>query len=589
MNSSAQNPLENLDASTNNADAFFHRGNACLPLNHFEEALENYEQALAIQPNHAQALSNRGNIFIIQERFEQALDSFDRALAIQPNYADALANRGTALMHLQRFDEALASFNQAVTLHINHAGVFFNQGTVLLRLQRFEEALTSFDRALALRPDDAMSVLNRGAALHGLQHFDMALACFDQAVAMQPQNVEIRLNRGGALQRLNRFEEALADYAYALTLQPDYAEAHWNESICRLTMGDFALGWQKYEWRWKRKQSMPSTLFTQSITLRHFPQPLWLGKESLRNKTILLHAEQGLGDTIQFCRYAQLIATLGATVIMEVQPSLKNLLRHLPGVTDIVAQGEELPDFDLHCPLLSLPLACNTTLHSIPVGNDNIHAPPSSDTRSSLIVRIISCIKRCLPKTTSTLPAMTGSYLRADPLHKALWQNKLGAKTLPRIGLTWSGSTTHVNDRHRSIPLVDFLGIIDVQNKGQQHAQFYCLQQELRPNDQTVFAQRLEQQNKITFLGNDLQDFADTAALISLMDLVITVDTSVAHLAGAMGKPVWILLPFNADWRWLTDRNDSPWYPSARLFRQPAIGDWSSVIATVKRELSKHA
>ncbi len=528
---------------TNDADAFFHRGNACLPLNHFEEALENYEQALAIQPNHAPALCNRGNIFIIFKRFEDALNSFDKALTIQPNYADALANRGNVLLHLQRFEDALKNFDQALTMPSNHAIILANRGIALQRLHRLDEALVSFN----------------------------------QALAMQPENAETLSNRGVVLQHLNRFDEALADYAHALALQPDYAEAHWNESFCRLTLGDFAVGWQKHEWRWKQRQYIP---------LRNFSQPLWLGKESLRNRTILLHAEQGLGDTIQFCRYVPLIAKLGATVILEVQPSLKTLLRNLEGITHLIVQGETLPAFDFHCPLLSLPLACRTNLDSIPFGTSSSNASPTS-----FIARTLHSLKRWLPQTTSTSPAITSNYLNTDSLHKARWKNKLGAKTLPRIGLTWSGSATHINDHHRSIPLMDFMKIMDTQRQEQEQnskpnqAQFYCLQKEIRPSDQALLT-KLHTQNDIVFVGNDLKDFSDTAALISLMDLVITVDTSIAHLAGAMGKPVWILLPFNADWRWLTKRNDSPWYPSARLFRQPALGDWDSVVNDVKQALS---
>lgn len=491
------------------------------------------------------------------------------------NDADALSKQGTALLHSQRFEEALTSYEQALKLQPNHVPTIFNHGAALANLQRFDEALASFEYALTIQADHAQTLSNLGSVLVHFNRFHEALARYNQALASQADHVEALSNRGGVLTKLNRFEEASASFTKALEINPDYAEAHWNEGVCRLSMGDFALGWQKHEWRWKAKAFMH--------TQRNFTQPLWLGQESLQslnNKTILLHAEQGLGDTIQFCRYAHKVAALGATVILEVQPTLKTLLRDVTGVSHIIAKGETLPAFDFHCPLLSLPLAFGTDLDSIPF---TFSSNKECAQEASFISNILLHCKRLMG---SPKPEQATHYVKPDALHKAKWKNKLGHTTLPRIGVVWSGNSIHKDDKNRSIPLSDFLPLISKQTEAAAQAQFHYLQKELRPSDQELLT-LLNQQNKIdiAFIGNELKDFSDTAALVDLMDLVITVDTSIAHLAGAMGKPVWILLPFNADWRWLTNRNDSPWYPSARLFRQAEIGDWSSVMRDVQREL----
>ncbi len=541
-----------------------------------------------VHANNVATYINQGIALVNQRRFEEALASYDQALQIQPRHADALCNRGNALISLNRIQDALDSYEQALAIQPQHMQALSNRGNIFLLLNRYEEALDSYDRALAIQPNYADALSNRGAALIKLNRFEEAITSFSQGLAIQPKSAEALSNRGNALRQLNRLEEALSSLQQALAIKPDYADAHWNEALCRLNMGDFALGWQQYEWRWKSKTFIHIP--------RNFSQPLWLGQESLHNKTILLHAEQGLGDTIQFCRYATKVAALGATVILEVQPALKTLLRNITGVTRIIAYGEALPRFDYHCPLLSLPLAFRTDLNSIPFAAET----NATTTRRSYSIHSISdillCGKRFLSSLikTSNAPASAEYYVSADALHKAKWKNKLGqsTQTSPRIGLTWSGNPVHTNDHNRSIALMDFMKIMDTQRQEQEQnskpnqAQFYCLQKEIRPSDQALLT-KLHTQNDIVFVGNDLKDFSDTAALISLMDLVITVDTSIAHLAGAMGKPVWILLPFNADWRWLTKRNDSPWYPSARLFRQPALGDWDSVMANVKQELTK--
>ena len=308
-----------------------------------------------------------------------------------------------------------------------------------------------------------------------------------------------------------------SSFERAIHRRPDHAAAHWNLADCRLLLGDFERGWQEYEWRWKRDQ--------REIKQREFPQPRWSGAEALAGRTILLHSELGLGDTLLFCRYAKEVAARGARVVLEVQPPLVTLLAGLAGVAQIVASGDPLPVFDCHCPLMSLPLAFRTHLGTVP----------------------------------ADVP-----YVRSDPARVAQWRSRLGASAKPRVGLVWSGSVALRNDQ-RSMALADMLPLVD------DRAEWVSLQKELRDADREDLASRAA----IRHLGDELRDFSDTAALVDLMDLVVTVDTSVANLAGAMGKKVWILLPYNPhDWRWMLTREDSAWYPTARLFRQPAPGDW---------------
>ena len=511
------------------AEALCHRGVTLHELKRFEEALASYDRALMLWPDYADALFNRGVTLNELKRFDEALTSYDRALTVRPDDADAHLNRGMTLHKLKRFEEALASYDRALTVRPDYAEAFSNRGNALHGLKRLEEAVASYDRALTLRPDYAEALYNRGLALRELQRFEEALASYDRALTLRPEYAEALLNRGITLQyELKRFEEALANYDRALTLRPDYAEAHFNEALCRMLIGDLNRGWEKHEWRWESKQVRNDK--------RNFAQPLWLGSNEITGKTILLHAEQGFGDTIQFCRYVPLVVERAARVILEVQKPLHELMSTQPGAAQIVSRGDPLPDFDIHCPLLSLPLAFGTRLETIPSATPYLHASPQA--------------------------AMS-------------WNARLGPKSRPRIGLAWSGRPTHKNDHNRSVRLSSFLPLLDFD------ATFVSLQREVRVNDATA----LQDRSDLLHFGDALENFSDTAGLISNLDLVISVDTSVAHLAGALAKPVWVLLPFIPDWRWLLDRNDSPWYPTARLFRQDDARAWDTVIARVHAAL----
>lgn len=520
-----------LKANARSVDACVDQGRVLTALKRHDEALASYDLALAVKPNHFDALMLRGNTLYVLTRNDETLSSYDRALALKPSHAVTLNNRGSILLALNRCDEALKSYDRALAAKPDYADALSNRGCALEKLNRLDEALASYHRALTLRPDNADALYNRGNVLRKLRRYAEALASYDRVIALRPGHADAHNNRGQALRELMRFDQALASYDRALALQPQNIMAHCNAASLRLMTGDFSRGWAHYEWRWL-KQSVSAS------ARRVFPQPRWLGGDEIAGKTILLHSEQGLGDTIQFCRYAPLVAARGAKVILEVQQPLHALMTSLAGVEQVIVQGSALPDFDLHCPLLSLPLAFGTQLETIPSAN---------------------------------------SYLGAPAQRMLDWQARLGPKPRPRIGLAWSGNAGHERDQERSIALSALLPLLDVD------ATFVGLQKDVRPGDMALLRERSD----ILHFGDELGDFSDTAALVSQLDLVISVDTSVAHLAGALGKPAWILLTDVPDFRWLLDRDDSPWYPTIRLFRQDATRAWDSVITRVREAAAR--
>jgi tetratricopeptide (TPR) repeat protein len=505
------------------------RGLALKALRRLDEALASYDRALGASPDYPEAHCNRGAVLYELQRPQDALASYDRALALNPRNAEAMANRGAALQALRRFAEALASYDGALELGLAHAELHHNRGNVLSALKRFTEALTSFDHVLTMWPERADVHCSRAATLCELNRFEEALAAFERALALQPDLPEAHSNRGVALHATMRLDEAFAGFERAIALRPDLAHAHYSEGLSRLLTGDLARGWEKFEWRWR--VDLPE------CKPRNFAQPQWLGTGAVAGKTVLLHADHGFGDAIQFCRYAPLVAARGARVILEVHEPLRELMGTLAGVAQVVARGEPLPDFDLHCPLLSLPLAFRTDL--------------------------------------KTIPAAT-PYLGAAAAAAARWRARLDRRQRPRIGLAWCGNPNHDNDRQRSIALSAVLPLL-----AGIDATFVSLQRDLRAGD----ADLLQECPDLVHFGEELKDFAETAALIANLDLVISVDTSVAHLAGALAKPVWIMLPFVPEWRWLLDRQDSPWYPTARLFRQDDSRSWTGVIARIRAAL----
>jgi len=522
------------------AEAHCNRGSALHALRRFDEALASFDRALALRPAYADALCSRGAALHALKRYDEALATCDRSIALQPDCAEAYSNRGNTLRSLRRYNEALEACDRALALAPDFAEAHCYRGSALHTLQRFDEALANFDRALALRPAYADAQCNRGAALHALRRYDEALMACDRAIALQPDYAEAHCNRGVTLQDMMRCEDALASFSRAVALRPDFAGAHNNEALCRLLMGDFERGWQDHEWRWQTDQL--------SNERRDFPQPLWLGSGELAGRTILLHAEQGFGDTLQFSRYVPLVAGRGARVILEVQKPLVSLMGTLAGGAQIVARGEPLPAFDLHCPLLSLPLALRTRLDRIPARTP---------------------------------------YLAASENKVRAWRDRFARHAKPRIGLVWAGSPrkelANCNrvDALRSMEFAQLAPLLEVSD-----CEFYSLQ---KGGDAVTQLRASAWRQHVVDWTDDLLDFSDTAALIENLDLVIAVDTAVAHLAGALNKPIWLLNRYNTCWRWLREREDSPWYPSARLFRQDAGRTWDGVVTRACAALRDYA
>ncbi|MGE4242881.1 tetratricopeptide repeat protein [Ramlibacter sp.] len=396
-------------------------------------------------------------------------------------------------------------------------------GVIANQQGRHAQAVELIERALSLKPDDPGANHNLATTHAMLGHVEAVLAAEERAVAARPAFAEAHYNRARALALLNRPAEAAAAYGAAIDAQPTYPEAHWNRALALLAAGDYERGWPLYEWRWRN----PSTAHHR----RELAQPLWLGVEDIEGRTLLVHDEQGLGDTIQFCRYLPLLAGRGARVIAEVAAPLVRLLSSLDGVHEVVARGTPLPAFDLQCPLLSLPLAFGTTLETIP----------------------------------STFP-----YLRADPERVAHWRRRLGPRHAPRLGLVWRGASRRELELARLLPWLPS-GI-----------EYVCLQKDVSPQERVAAPH-------LVFVGDELTDFAETAALAEAVDAVVSVDTGVAHLAGALGRPTWLLLPFSADWRWLTGRTDSPWYPSFELLRQSSRDDWHGALSQLRAKLEAWA
>jgi tetratricopeptide (TPR) repeat protein len=497
------------------------------------EALRLMVAALKANPRSADICSNLGLALAACKQHQEALASFERALVLKPDHAQALNNRGLTLATLGRTAEALASWDASLAVDPHHAEALHSRGNALYNLKRLDEALADYERVLALQPNNIDVLNNRGGALAELGRLDEALESYDRAFAVDPRVPEVLINKGHVCADQHEFDEALACYAAAAALPTLRPEAEFAASLVRLRRGQFARGWRDYEWRWQQA--------SWEAQRRDFAAPLWLGNEPLSGRTILLHAEQGFGDTLQFVRYAKLVAGRGAIVLLEVQPALKPLLSGLERVAQIFARGEPLPRFELHCPLMSLPLAFGTALDTIPAEIPYIKAP-------------------------------------ADRL--AQWQARLGEPRSLRVGIVWAGSAVHKNNHNRSIAFDRFRSLLSASD-----VSFVSLQNELAPADAATVGRHAN----VIHIGGELRDFADTAAVVSLLDVVVSADTAVVHLAGALGRPVWALLPFAPDFRWLLEREESPWYPTARLFRQPRTGDWESVLARVRDELGRLA
>jgi len=506
------------------------RGGAACEQGRYAEAREFFEEALVLRPDFPEALNNLGVVSFEQGRYPEAAQFHERALILKPDYVAALNNLGNALKAQGQWPEAIACYRRALEVQPDLPQAQNNLGLALLHGE-FDcaEAAACFQKVIDVYPAYVPALTHLGITYCLRGAFHEGVAIYQKALAIEPSYRDALNNLGNALRALGQIDEAIATYQRVVALKPGDPDGRHNLAMALLTAGRFEEGWREYEWRWRTPQLAPA--------VRNFAQPQWQG-EAGDGRILFLHAEQGFGDTIQFCRYAPLAAERGWRIILEVQPELKRLLGSLSGVERVIARGDALPDFDRHCPLLSLPHAFSTSIDTIPAAR---------------------------------------FYLKADPKETAAWREKL-SKTKRNIGLVWTGNPRLFSldlaaaNHRRSIPLAALTPLATLPD-----VQFYNLQK-----DATEFPQGL---SLIDFMA-DCRDFADTAALIAALDMVVTVDTSVAHLAGALGKPVCLLNRFDTCWRWLQGREDSPWYPSMRVFRQAKPGDWEGGVQTLVRQLS---
>jgi tetratricopeptide (TPR) repeat protein len=544
------------------ADALNNRGNILLDLSRYEEALAWFDKALAIRPRYPEALNNRGNALVELERFPEALASYDQALKLNPHYAVALNNGGNALFKLKRYDLALASYDKALELHPDFPDALNNRGKALVELgrheealacyeqvlklkpvdvfnirgdalqagKRFADALAAYDEALAVEPDSLNALLNRGNALQELDRFDEVLATFDKVLALDPNNWAAFTSRGNVLADLERPEEALASYDKALALKPDFRDAWFSRGLLLLRLGQFAPGWEGYEHRWDAASN--STRPARKI-------PEWTS-ESLEGRSILIYSEQGLGDSIQFVRYLDLVKDVAGRVTFFAPKQLVRLYKPFADRVELTTELSSEEGFDFRCALLSLPHRLKTELSNIP---------------------------RAVP------------YLFAEEELVAKWRHRIGTEGF-KIGICWQGNPAGNVDKGRSIPISKFLPLSQVPG-----VRLISLQK----NYGLEQLERLPESMRVEILDEEFDSgpdaFIDTAAVMANLDLVVGSDTSVPHLAGALGRPTWLALQYLPFWVWMLDRSDSPWYPTMKLFRQSSRGDWDGVVARMVADL----
>ena len=493
------------------------------------EALALYEEVFSQQGDwNATLLYLLGTAYYQTHKLPDAEKMLQRSVELDFQNPGAHSNLGLVLETLGRLNEALDSFDAALSIKPDFSGAFSNKGSTLRQMGRLDEALSSFEAAIKIRPDFVEAHYNRGLVLQDLDQLESAIESYDKAIELNPDYAEAYCNRGNALRALNCLDEALSSYNAALRLNPNYPEANWNKGYLLLLLGQFAEGWRLYEWR--RRLNLFQNAF------RPRGNPLLPDTKLEGDPTVFVYSEQGLGDTLQFCRYVNELAQKPVKVLFQVPKVLFPLMSALDPKVSMVPSEEGYPPFDYQTSVMSLPWVLGTTLDSVPQQSPYLSASDDSRTR---------------------------------------WHQALGLKTRPRVGLVWSGGSDHINDRNRSIPLALFTTLLD------PAFEWHAIQCEYREGDQAL----LDLHPEIIQHHEQLTHFDETAALLEAMDLVISVDTAVAHLAGALGKPLWLLLPFVPDFRWLTHREDSPWYPTAGLYRQKSPGGWASVLERVKKDL----
>jgi len=508
-----------------NAKAHYNLAIALYENNQVDEAITYYQQAVALMPEYANAHHNLGMALYRQGKADEAITHYQKAIALEPNHASARNSLGVALYQQGKIDEAIEQYRQAIATLPNYVSAHDNLGIALKQQQKLEEAATHFQTAISLRPDYANAYINLGNTMRELGNYDQAIAYCRESIRLQPTNADAHNTYGCVLVDLGRFEEAIACYEAAIQHRPDFADAHLNLGIILLQVGEFRRGFAEYHWRWHTKQC-PDLRYTHA---------LWKG-EDLTGKIILLTAEQGFGDTIQFARYATLVAQRGGKVVIACQKPLVRLLSTIPGVSHCADRDKDNVETHVHSPLLELPYILGTTLETIP-----------------------ATVPYVFPPTDTTIQLQSFPNVRC------------------KIGFVWATNPNNSTSGKRSCSVKNFLSLLEI-----PEIALYSLQKEAPEADRAL----LQGRERLQDVQDQLTDFADTAAAITQLDLVITVDTAVAHLAGALGKPTWLLLAHVPDWRWLTNRDDSPWYPTMRLFRQNKPGEWAEVFARVKQALA---
>ncbi len=513
--------------NSSDSDANFNLAKALSETGNYVESIKYYKTTIKLNPKQPQAWLNFGKSLCHLHDHIEALSNYDRAIELKPDYAEAWFNKGITLHDLKRYEEALAHYDIAIELKPDYAEAWFNKGITLHDLKRYEEALAHYDTATRLKPDYVEAWSNQGVVLHDLTRYEEAISLYERAILLKPDCVDAWSNRGISLQMLKRYQEALSHHDHAIQLDPLHFDSYWNKSLIYLSLGDFHNGWELYNYRWKRSVS-DKYRYSMISELKSI--------HAIANKSILVWHEQGYGDSIQFSRYVYELIKLGANVTFEVQKPLLDIFPSIKNMT-LTCEPNINSEFDFQVPLLSLPNLFNNNIENIP----------------------------------------SPSPIKISPEDILKWKNKLNLSNKKlNIGLAISGNPNHKNDVNRSMSLSDISPLLD-------YGQFFLIQNGI---NRINFHSSYESMG-VYFLGDEIHSFVDTASILMNMDLIISVDTSLIHLAGSLNKEAYLMLPWCPEWRWLLDRSDTPWYSSVKIFRQESMGNWGSVTKKIKNELSK--
>ncbi|MBT4113217.1 MAG: tetratricopeptide repeat protein [Flavobacteriaceae bacterium] len=511
----------------NSSDLLNSLGTLYLQLGEDNKGCALLEKSLQINPNQSKISFNLGNSYANQKKFSKALEFLKMAIAKEPNFIEAYKKKGEILTHLKIHNEALSCFKKAIKLSPKNITILNGIGVNLLELGEARDALEYFKKCIEINKTIAIFYNNAGLAEYKMNAFRESVESFNKCITMSSSTGYFYSNRGLSFQALKKLNLAIEDFNKCISLDPDYPDAYWNKSLVNLFQGDYEDGWELYEYRWQS--------FAKEWA-RSYTKKLWLGEETIKNKIIFIYPEQGHGDFIQCYRYIALLKDMKPKkIILETTEPFYKLINIQDDEIEVIGPGIKTPKFDLYCPIMSLPLAFKTQISSIP--------------------------NKC-------------PYLLTDLTKDKIWRNKFKNENQLKIGVCWFGNPLHKNDHNRSMSLNDLLELISLP------FEFHCLQKEFRQEDQ-------KELNKVNIFDhqNSLNDFSETASLINMMDIVISVDTAIAHLAGAMGKRTFLLLPDKSSFLWMGERKDSPWYPTIKIFRQETLGDWQGPLKEIIKEL----